>query len=76
MSSEKSIQDAIDAGEVYIDDDGQDATETINLEPHWPSMFDRAVRIVGEQVSTDNGQEFVREMLEYGKRLYEARQSD
>ena len=60
MSSEKAIQDA---------------TETINLEPHWPSMFDRAVRIAGEQISTDNGQEFVQEMLQYGKRLSAALQS-
>ena len=49
-------------------------TREINMEPHWPSMFDMAKEITTSQITKDNGQEFVLEMLAFGKRLVEARQ--
>lgn len=45
-------------------------TQTINCEPHWPSMFDMAVNQVRCNVPAEQGQALVVEMLEFGKRLY------
>jgi len=42
---------------------------TMNLEPHWPSMFKLAIEIVNKQIDKDSGRDFVIEMLEFGKRL-------
>ena len=45
-------------------------TEEI-IEPHWPSMFKMAARIVLRQIKKENGQDFILEMLDYGCRLAE-----
>ena len=41
----------------------------MNLEPHWPSMFELAIDIVNKRIDKDSGRNFVIEMLEFGKRL-------
>ena len=45
-------------------------TQTVNCEPHWPSMFDMAINQVRCNVHAEQGQALVVEMLEFGKRLY------
>ena len=42
---------------------------TMNVEPHWPSMFALAIEVVSKQIDKDCGRDFVIEMLEFGKRL-------
>ena len=47
-----------------------------NMEPNWPAMFRYAVHIAEMNILQDNGQQVVVEMLEFGKRLYEAAAAD
>jgi len=49
-------------------------TEEI-VEPHWPSMFAMARRIVDQQIEKDYGRDFVLEMLDFGKRMAEQREN-
>ena len=42
---------------------------TMNVEPHWPSMFALAIEVVSKQIDKDCGRDFVIDMLEFGKRL-------
>ena len=49
-------------------------TREINVEPHWPSMFDLAKEIATSQITEDNGQEFVLEMLAFCKRMCESQE--
>jgi hypothetical protein len=42
----------------------------INLEPNWPAMFDLAVTQVETVVDKNDMRDFIVEMLEFGKRLY------
>ena len=42
---------------------------TMNVVPHWPSMFALAIEVVSKQIDKDCGRDFVIEMLEFGKRL-------
>ena len=52
-------------------------TETeIVCEPHWPSMFQMARRIVDQQIEKDYGRDFVLEMLDFGKRMSEQREQN
>ena len=44
--------------------------------PNWQGMFELAERITGEQIPDDQGQGFVLEMLQFGKRLEAARHID
>jgi len=44
--------------------------------PNWQGMFELAERITGEQIPDDQGQGFVLEMLQFGKRLEAARRID
>ena len=44
---------------------------TMDLEPHWLSMFDFVVSIVRKELEEGQGRAIVIEMLEFGKRLYE-----
>ena len=46
------------------------SVETIETTPHWPAMFDYAVQLTRDRIGTDEGQEFLVEMLQFGKRLY------
>ena len=41
----------------------------IDITPEWRGMFDVAISITTEQIKPDSGQQFVAEMLQYGKRL-------
>ena len=50
-------------------------TEEI-VEPHWPSMFAMARRIVDQQIEKDYGRDFVLEMLDFGKRMSEQREQN
>ena len=46
----------------------------INLEPNWPAMFDLAVTQVETVVDKNDMRDFIVEMLEFGKRLYNQEQ--
>ena len=41
----------------------------IDITPEWRGRFDIAIGITKDQIKPDSGQQFVLEMLEYGKRL-------
>ena len=45
---------------------------TVRTEPHWSSMFEYCKQIV--RSANINGEELVKEMLDYGKRLHEQTQ--
>ena len=45
-------------------------TDETTIEPHWPAMYDYAVQLTRDRVAPDEGQEFLVEMLTFGKRLY------
>ena len=44
---------------------------TMDLEPHWPGMFNFVISIVRKELDEGQGRAIVTEMLEFGKRLYE-----
>tara|TARA_R100001086_G_C11620694_1_gene198743 strand:- start:127 stop:300 length:174 start_codon:yes stop_codon:yes gene_type:complete len=44
--------------------------ESVRLEPEWVGMFEYAVQIVKDEVPVDRGQEFLINMLDFGKKLY------
>ena len=44
-------------------------TETIDITPNYQSLFNLAKEIVRVHVPSRDGQDFVVEMLEYGKRM-------
>lgn len=51
-------------------------TKTIELKPNYSAIFRFAIHIVRAEIAKDSGQELVVEMLEYGKRLHEAREEE
>ena len=49
---------------------------TIDITPEWSGMFRYAEAIVETEIPKDHGQDIVVEMLEYGRRLYEAQKDE
>ena len=49
--------------------------KAVNVEPSWPMMFDLAVAQVKAVVAKDDTRDFIVEMLEFGKRLYDERRT-
>jgi len=45
----------------------------IEIEPNWEAVFSYAIRIVETEIAKANGMETVKEMLQYGQRLHNAR---
>ena len=50
--------------------------KTMDLTPDYSAIFRFAIHIVKSEIAKDSGQELVVEMLEYGKRLHEAREEE
>ena len=46
----------------------------IDITPEWRGMFDVAISITKDQIKLDSGQQFVVEMLQYGKRLCDVKE--
>jgi len=49
---------------------------TVNVEPDWTGMFRFAVQLVRDGLPEEKGRDTVIEMLEFGKRLNEAHESE
>ena len=49
---------------------------TINVEPEWNVLFNRAIEIVHSRMDEAQGRDFVIEMLEYGQRLRKQKENN
>jgi hypothetical protein len=63
-----------DETEVRMEKTTPDTLESIDLTPHWPSMFRLAVQLCRAGLERGEGRDMVIEMLEFGARLEAAQE--